>query len=59
MQKKLLKKANARQAYDDIADKIEELRRKKQELLLEDANNEEYLIRRMRCHPARNISSEG
>ncbi|MCC8046636.1 MAG: site-specific recombinase [Clostridiales bacterium] len=40
MQKELLKKANARQAYDDIADKIEELRRKKQELLLEDANDE-------------------
>ncbi len=40
-------------SYDDIADRIEELRRKKQELLLEDANNEEYLIRRMRCHPAR------
>ncbi|MCD8396264.1 MAG: recombinase family protein, partial [Lachnospiraceae bacterium] len=41
LQKELLKKANARQAYDDIADRIEELRREKQELLLEDANNEE------------------
>ncbi len=40
LQKELLKKANARQAYDDIADRIEELRREKQELLLEDANNE-------------------
>ncbi|MCD7868154.1 MAG: recombinase zinc beta ribbon domain-containing protein [Clostridiales bacterium] len=29
LQKELLKKANARQAYDDIADRIEELRRKK------------------------------
>ncbi len=40
LQKELLKKANARQSYDDIADRIEELRREKQELLLEDANNE-------------------
>ncbi|MCD8325973.1 MAG: hypothetical protein LUC90_04615 [Lachnospiraceae bacterium] len=40
LQKELLKKANARQAYDDTADRIEELRREKQALLLEDANNE-------------------
>ncbi len=39
MQKELLKKANAKQAFDSIAGQIEELREEKQRLLLEDATN--------------------
>ena len=39
IQKELLKKADARQGYDDLADQIEALRDEKQRLLLEDANN--------------------
>ena len=39
IQKELLKKADARQGYDDLADQIEALRDEKQRLLLEDANS--------------------
>ena len=38
-QKELLKKADARQGYDDLADQIEALRDEKQRLLMEDANS--------------------
>ena len=38
LQKDLLKKANAKQGYDDLADEIESLRSEKEALLLEDAN---------------------
>ena len=37
-QKELLKKANAKQGFDDLADEIEDLRTEKEALLLEDAN---------------------
>ena len=40
LQKELLKKANAKQAFDSIADQIEDLREEKRQLLLEDATNE-------------------
>lgn len=40
LQKELLKKANARQNYDDIADEIELLREEKQNVLLQDAERE-------------------
>jgi len=40
LQKKLLKKANAGQAYEDIGDKIDDLREQKRLLLLEDAKDE-------------------
>ena len=39
IQKELLKKADARQGYDDLADQIEALRDEKQRLLMEDANS--------------------
>ncbi len=39
IQKELLKKADAHQGYDDLADQIENLRDEKQRLLMEDANN--------------------
>ena len=39
IQKELLKKADARQGYDDLAEQIEALRDEKQRLLLEDANS--------------------
>ena len=38
LQKDLLKKANAKQGFEDLADEIDELREEKQALLLEDAN---------------------
>lgn len=38
--KKLLRKANARQGFDSIADQIEELREEKRQLLLAEATNE-------------------
>ena len=38
LQKELLKKANARQGFDDLAEDIESLRSEKETLLLEDAN---------------------
>lgn len=40
LQKELLKKANAKQAFDSIADQIEDLQEEKRQLLLEDATNE-------------------
>ena len=40
LQRELLKKANARQGFDSLADQIEELREEKRQLLLEDATNE-------------------
>ena len=40
LQKELLKKANAKQAFDSIADQIEDLREEKRQLLLEDATND-------------------
>ena len=45
LQKELLKRANAKQDYDSIADQIEELRKEKNLLLLEDATNEGALQR--------------
>ena len=39
IQKELLKKADAHQGYDDLADQIEALRDEKQRLLMEDANS--------------------
>ena len=39
-QKELLKKANAKQRFDDLADEIEDLRTDKEALLLEDANRQ-------------------
>ena len=39
IQKELLKKADARQDFGDLADQIDALRDEKQRLLLEDANN--------------------
>ena len=38
LQKELLKKANAKQGFDDLAEDIESLRSEKEALLLEDAN---------------------
>ncbi len=38
LQKELLKKANAKQGFDELADEIDALREEKQALLLEDAN---------------------
>lgn len=40
LQRELLKKANARQGFDSLADQIEELREETRQLLLEDATNE-------------------
>ncbi len=40
LQKDLLKKANAKQGFDDLADEIEDLRTDKEALLLEDANRQ-------------------
>ena len=39
LQKELLKKANAKQGFDSLADEIEALREDKQALLLEDSNH--------------------
>ena len=39
IQKELMKKADARQDFGDLADQIDALRDEKQRLLLEDANN--------------------
>ena len=39
IQKELLKKADARQDFGDLADQIDALRDEKQRLLMEDANN--------------------
>jgi len=39
IQKEMLKKADARQDFGDLADQIDALRDEKQRLLLEDANN--------------------
>ena len=38
LQKDMLKKANAKQGYEDLAEEIESLRSEKEALLLEDAN---------------------
>ena len=38
LQKELLKKANAKQGFDELADEIDALREEKQDLLVEDAN---------------------
>ena len=38
LQKELLKKANAKQGFDELADEIDALREEKQDLLMEDAN---------------------
>ena len=38
LQKELLKKANAKQGFEELADEIDALREEKQALLLEDAN---------------------
>ena len=38
LQKGLLKRANAHQGFDELADEIDALREAKQDLLLEDAN---------------------
>ena len=40
LQKELLKKANAKQGFDELADEIEELRTDKEALLLEDTNRQ-------------------
>lgn len=40
LQKELLKKANAKQGFDELADEIEDLRTDKEALLLEDANRQ-------------------
>ena len=40
LQKELLKRANSKQGYEDLAEKIDTLRETKQNLLLEDANRE-------------------
>jgi hypothetical protein len=40
LQKELLKKANAKQGFEDLADEIEDLRTDKEALLLEDANRQ-------------------
>ena len=40
LQQNLLKLANAKQNYDEIADAIDELREKKDELLLQEANKD-------------------
>ena len=38
LQKELLKKANAKQGFEELADEIDALREEKQNLLVEDAN---------------------
>ena len=38
LQKELLKKANAKQGFEELADKIDALREEKQDLLVEEAN---------------------
>lgn len=38
LQKELLKKANAKQGFEELADEIDALREEKQDLLVEDAN---------------------
>jgi len=38
LQKELLKKANAKQGFEELADEIDALREKKQDLLVEEAN---------------------
>ena len=38
LQKKLLKKANAKQGFEELADEIDALREEKQDLLVEEAN---------------------
>ena len=40
LRKEILKKANAKQGFDDLADEIEDLRTDKEALLLEDANRQ-------------------
>lgn len=40
LQKKLLKKANAKQNYDDLADEIEALREQKHAVMVESAERE-------------------
>ena len=40
LQRELLKKANAKQGFEELADEIEALREEKQNLLMEDANRE-------------------
>ena len=40
LQKELLKKANARQSYDDLADEIETLREQKHAVMVEGAERE-------------------
>lgn len=40
LQKELLKKANARQNYDDLADEIEALREQKRDVMVESAERE-------------------
>ncbi len=39
MEKELLRRADAKQEYDDILERLDDLRDTKQRLLLEDANN--------------------
>ena len=38
LQKELLKKANAKQGFEELADEIDALREEKQDLLIEEAN---------------------
>ena len=38
LQKELLKKANAKQGFEELADEIDALRKEKQDLLVEEAN---------------------
>ena len=38
LQKELLKKANAKQGFEELADEIDSLREEKQDLLVEEAN---------------------
>ncbi len=38
LQKELLKKANAKQGFEELADEIDALREEKQDLLVEEAN---------------------
>ncbi len=40
LQKELLKKANAKQGFEELADEIDALREEKQDLLVEDANRQ-------------------
>ena len=39
LQKELLKKANAKQGFEELADEIDALREEKQDLLVEEANS--------------------